>query len=130
MKGRIILGVLLLIIALFFFYISFKTYNEIDNTTLGLMANIEAQCTKKSAVQKSILGVMFFIGSVLVLLRKNSDEPEEQSNDKNNNALQSEENKLTEEQIYNNGICPECGEGITKSQDRCYECDTNLTRYM
>ncbi len=36
----------------------------------------------------------------------------------------------TQKEIYDKGECPECGDKIDKSAERCFGCDTLLVEYM
>jgi len=38
--------------------------------------------------------------------------------------------RTSTQEMYDNGICPECGANIDKTQERCSECGISLTKYM
>lgn len=56
-----------------------------------------------------------------------------QQNSKNSPNVVAKKEKvprLTEQEMYDKGNCPECGTTVDRDQECCPDCGTNLTQYM
>ena len=65
------------------------------------------------------------------LLKSNPSAVQQNSSNSPNVVAKKEEvPRLTEQEMYDKGNCPECGATVDRDQERCPECETSLTQYM